>query len=844
MLSINSTGHIYFIISGKVTRQLIYSVFLLFFSTLLSGQPYTLKGRVTDKNSGEPLAFVNVKFGKGSIGTSTNIDGWFNITVPDEQVELSFTYIGYESAIYTVTLPHKGNFVMALTPTVYNLNEIAVMPGENPANRILNKAIANKDRNNPEKLPEFSYLSYNRLHFTLEYSKKTPVKTDTVKISPAQYERLKKSENKIKINDFLRKQHIFLMETITRRYFNGPGKNKEIIVASKTSGLQQPYIFLLANQFQSFSVYGEEFELGAKKYVSPLCSNCTAKYLFIIEDTLYNTSGDTIFIISFRPSHGKNFNGMKGVIHINSSHYAIENIQAEPNDKDTVMDVRIQQKYLLVEGKAWFPVELNTHLLLHTLSGIEIDTIAISETQGLKTKHSFIFAGSGKSYLDSINLKPGFDEVKFNHVEVSVDKKAILNDPDYFKPYRPDSLSEKDLNTYRFIDSIGKEVNLDNKIRIMTYALTGYIPYNFIDFDIYRFLSYNEFEGIRTGLGIRTNDKVLPWLSLGTYGAFGWKDDKFKYGCNIRLKQPAPEEAWIEYNYSYDCREPGKSELTPKKNLNNSEVFRMFLLNPLDFEESHRIEMHFRSFHNLTSNLFYSENKIYPHPAFHINYDTAASFINYNYQQTAATLRFLYREKFTETFFGRFSMGSDYPEILLHIGYFNPSYGNDFLKGEFKLTAKINLRFAGTLKATIKSGHISGNPPLFMLFNGNGSFAPFSVDAENTFQTMRPYEFFNTTYTSLFLRHSFGHLLFKAGNFKPGLQICHNMGIATKRTGYSQISPPAYSNGYLESGIVINNILKSSFTGLGIGLFYRYGHYSFRNTSDNFCIKISLNISQ
>lgn len=844
MLTIDYPGLSSITRNGKHTRFLFVLLAQVFLSTLLQGQTYTLKGRVTDKNTREPLAFVNVKYGKGNIGTSTNIDGRYTITVPDENIELSFSYLGYEPYTQTVTLPHKGLLETVLTPTVYNLNEIAILPGENPANRILKKAIENKDINNPEKLPEFSYLSYNRLHFTLEYSKKKPLKSDTIDITSVQYDRLKKNENKFKINDFLKKQHIFLMETVSKRYYNGPGKNKEIVVASKTSGLQQPYIFLLANQFQSFSVYGEEFELGAKKYVSPLCNNCTSRYLFIIEDTMFKPSGDTLFIISFRPSHGKNFNGIKGVLQINTSHYAIENIQAEPNEKDTAMDIRIQQNYALIEGKAWFPVELNTHLLLNTLSGIEIDTVALSETKGLRTRHSFVFAGSGKSYLDSINLKPGFDAVKFNHVEVSVDKKAILNDPDYFRPYRPDSLSEKDLNTYRFIDSIGKEVNLDNKIRIMTYALTGYIPYHFIDFDLYRFLNYNDFEGIRTGVGIRTNDKVLPWLSLGGYGAYGWKDDEFKYGGSIRLKQPTPEEGWIEYSYSYDTREPGKSEFSPRKNLNNSEMFRLLLLNPLDFEESQRIELHFRSLKNLTTNLFCSGNTLHPHPAFNLYSDTLIPAQNYNYQMAGLTLRFLYREKFMETFFGRFSMGSDYPEIQFHLGYYSPLNEKDYLKSEVKLSARFNLRFAGILKVTLKGATLTGNPPIFMLFNGNGSFASFSVDAENTFQTMKPYEFFNSTYSALFIRHSFGHLIFKAGNFKPGLQICHNMGIATERKNYSAASPGSFDKGYMESGIVINNLIKSSFTGLGIGFFYRYGYYSKKAIQDNFCIKISINIAQ
>jgi len=820
-------------------KSIIVLVALIFSSGILLCQPYTIKGRVTDIVTKEPLAFVNVMYGKGNLGTTTNIDGWYTIVSSSEKLDLTFIYIGYEKQNETVTLPFNGIHYTQLNPAVYNINEVTVLPGENPANRIMNKVIANKDLNNPEKLEMFSYNSYNRMHFTLEIDKPRSSKFDTLKISRQKFDKLNEKNQKELLRNFLSKQHIFLMETITKRNYNGPGKNKETVIASKTSGLQQPYIFLLANQFQSFTLYGEEFELGTRKYVSPVCNSCTGKYLFIIEDTLFNEFNDTIFVISFRPSHGKNFNALSGVMHINSNRYAVENINAAPTVKDTVMDVRIQQKYTFIDGKAWFPTELNTNLNLNNLSGILIDTIPINDSTAVRRKLNYVFAGTGKSYLDSINLKPDFSGIKFNHVEIDMDKKAVLNNPKYFEPYRPDSLTEKDLNTYHFIDSIGKTVNLDNKIRILSYALTGNIPVYFIDIDLYSLLAYNEFEGLRLGCGIKTNDKLLSWMSLGTYAAYGFKDDKLKYGYSFRIKQPTPGEAWLEYSYSDDVHEPGKSEFSPKKTLINSEVYRLLLLNPMDYEESHKFTLFFRPQKNLTTSIFASENNICPDSAFNYSENIKQ---NYLFRQVGIKFRYIYRESFTETFFGRISMGSKYPDINASIAYFQNETGNEFIKSEFKITSKLNFHFGGTTKASLRAGYLTGTAPLFLTFNANGSFAPFSLDAENTFQTMTPYEFFAKEYISVFLRHNFGKLLFNSKRFKPEFELVHNMGISSKMPDYYSTYSSSFNKGYFESGLIINNILNISFSGYGIGIFYRYGYYSSSKPINNLYLKLTLTL--
>ena len=49
------------------------------------------------------------------------------------------------------------------------------------------------------------------------------------------------------------------------------------------------------------------------------------------------------------------------------------------------------------------------------------------------------------------------------------------------------------------------------------------------------------------------------------------------------------------------------------------------------------------------------------------------------------------------------------------------------------------------------------------------------------------------------------------------------------------------NKGYYESGLQIDNILLSSFSGIGIGIYYRYGPYSLDGFRNNLAIKLSFN---
>ena len=84
----------------------------------------TVSGRVVDENS-NPMPGVNVIVKGSAVGTSTDIEGRFTLTVADANVVLIFSFIGYQSQ--EVLVGTQTNIDITMEPDVSTLSEIVVV---------------------------------------------------------------------------------------------------------------------------------------------------------------------------------------------------------------------------------------------------------------------------------------------------------------------------------------------------------------------------------------------------------------------------------------------------------------------------------------------------------------------------------------------------------------------------------------------------------------------------------------------------------------------------------------------------------------------------------------------
>lgn len=91
----------------------------------LQAQTITVRGTVTDAETGEPLIGATITLGSGKAGAVTDFDGNFTLTPPNGEKQITVSYIGYEPK----TVDASGNtpLIIKLQPESSTLNEVVVV---------------------------------------------------------------------------------------------------------------------------------------------------------------------------------------------------------------------------------------------------------------------------------------------------------------------------------------------------------------------------------------------------------------------------------------------------------------------------------------------------------------------------------------------------------------------------------------------------------------------------------------------------------------------------------------------------------------------------------------------
>lgn len=91
---------------------------------LTAAMAIVVKGRVTGEN-GEGLPGVSIRIKGTSQGTITDMNGNYNLSVPDENAVLEFSYVGYVTQ--SIALNKRSTLNIALQPDVEALEEVVVV---------------------------------------------------------------------------------------------------------------------------------------------------------------------------------------------------------------------------------------------------------------------------------------------------------------------------------------------------------------------------------------------------------------------------------------------------------------------------------------------------------------------------------------------------------------------------------------------------------------------------------------------------------------------------------------------------------------------------------------------
>jgi hypothetical protein len=786
------------------------------FCSFQEGFCQILSGRITDNKSGEPLAFVSV-VEKGTVnGCYSDIDGYYSITPSRTGCEIVFHLVGYDNQMFL----WRGETAMdiRMVPKENLLGEVTIRPGVNPAERIIRMSIENKKKNNPESDIAFTYDSYNKLVFGGEVD-------STVMADKEKFAQLDSSTQEA--YEFLNEQYLFLMESATTRKFYPPDKSEETIIANRVSGLKMTDLFLLGTQLQSFSFYGETVDLLGAQYMSPLANNSISKYLFILEDTTY-IGKDSVFHISFQPRNNKKFDGMKGSLFINTNGYAIQNVIAEPAEVKG-FKIKIQQQYEFLEGRKWFPKQLNSSISFENLMS------------------PVPMTGEGRSYIKNVKLDAALTKSEFTPVTLLMAKGAGNQPDSVWNKYRERALDSKEVNTYELIDSIGQAENLDRKVKVFEAIATGVIPIGPIGIDLRRLFGYNQYEKFRLGMGLRTSNLLSEKFSVGGYYAYGFGDKHSKYGGDLLIHLYRKRNAWMKFEYSNDVMETGGNQFDLPLESLSAISFYPFFISKMDRREKYEFSLNTRVVKNFTATTFFNHQFIRAHESYRFvqsfNEGLKLFFNDYTTTEAGITFRYAPGEKLVRTSSREVRLGGRYPVLFLKYtrglsGIFNSDF--DYSRLDARIDKVFKILNVGHFSTSVIAGYTPDDIPLSFLYNARGSWDNFTIATPGAFETMRTNEFRHSEFVAVHLRHNFMDLLFQAGNFRPYFILVHNMMWGNMQNASSHnLQLKAAKLGYYESGLQIDNLLVSNFSGIGIGVFYRYGPYHLPETRDNFAFKLT-----
>lgn len=377
---------------------------------------------------------------------------------------------------------------------------------------------------------------------------------------------------------------------------------------------------------------------------------------------------------------------------------------------------------------------------------------------------------------------------------------------------------------------------------------TGYYPIGFFDIDLKTLIKYNNYEGVRLGIGGLTNDKLFEKYKFGGYVAYGFIDADTKFGLNASARINKEKKTWIKLSFAEDIKEIGTFDF-----LTDARVYSIFeprLVNIIQFykyrqyyanitsELSPKLLSEFRISHSLVENI---ENYIF------INNNTL--YDSYKLSEASVSFRFSPKTNFFTNEDGTKEYFDGFPKIS---GQITQGF-KGVAESDFSYT-KFGLKFDYYIKRTnLSSTNIilegllaTGDVPLTHLFHSYPNqpnklkwTGRFSVAGVQSFETMHFGEFYSDKMTMIQIKHSLRRFKLTE-KWKPELVLItrHALGDMSDTNRHFGIPFKTLDHLYNESGLELNKILF----GFGLSFAYRYGHYNLPSFEENMSFKFTFNL--
>lgn len=106
---------------GVLTSLLMFCSFYI-----IAADIYSISGRVTDNETGEPLIGASITYGQ-SMGTVTDTDGKYTLQASSGDGKIACSYIGYESIVRNIQLSSDTIIDFSMLTSTNELSDVVVL---------------------------------------------------------------------------------------------------------------------------------------------------------------------------------------------------------------------------------------------------------------------------------------------------------------------------------------------------------------------------------------------------------------------------------------------------------------------------------------------------------------------------------------------------------------------------------------------------------------------------------------------------------------------------------------------------------------------------------------------
>lgn len=796
---------------------LVIAYMVIIFPQYAYAQVANLTGKVTDKETGAPIPYVNIIIKNTYTGTTTDTAGNYTIKYPHSADTLIFSAIGYnyvEKVIpRTVILPSLS---IQLQPETFDISEIKVEPDDGPMRNLFQKIQNHKDRNNPAKFQRYSYEKYTKWEYQINNIKDRIINSKIFRDNKNVFKTEGDSTTFLPL--------YFSEQLVFNEIQKNPSLQKSTVIADNTKGVGLLNDLEISGYTSALDIevnyYDNVISLFSKNIISPIANNGWFYYKYFLADSMM-VNGQKIYRVNYRPKR-KGENTLKGYFLVENKYYSIMEIDGDLSETSNInflKSLKLKNNYTFVNDTTPFFKRVQINALL--------DYVPF-KTKNKNAKRLSLFYNQVTN-IDKVTINPRENikmltpKAKYETIQLP---DAEHKDSTFWAERRMEKLSESNKLASLVIDSISDIKSVMFADNIARLSVTDYYDIGKFELGpVSNFFNTNKVESTHFFIGARTSeeisDKMMFWGGLG----YGTRNKKINASLGYGYKFPAINRRVIKLFYGDEMIRHGENDKILHLYENSTSASEDNIVSQLLKHD--KLDEIFRE----QKAVFNFENEWYPGL---IN-ELSLSFIRhespefYPFTRNGNPLnsvkafdlsldtRFSREEKVIEKGFRRLYVGTDYPIIHLTVGGGMAYYDNESnCYGKLATTLKHHLNIGQSrLNYAVEAGAFFGKLPYTMLDipRGNETFGWYRYD----FNMLNYLEYVHDQYAHAFIDyHLNGFFLRRFPVLRQsGLREVFSAKLMVGHTSDKHQSVVEYpdtitkmKNPYVEVGAGLENILS------------------------------------